>query len=60
MAELTGKMTVKELVKVLLIKHNLFIKDLSTKTNGKQFVRLAIRDTADNNKLIASLKQELL
>lgn len=59
MAELTGSLTAKNLTKLLLIKHNLFIKDLSAKLNGEQYIRLAIRDTADNDKLIAALKQEL-
>lgn len=59
MAELTGTMTARELTKILLIRHNLFIKDLSGKMNGGQYVRLAVRDTVDNNKLLAALKQEL-
>ncbi len=59
MAELTGGMTARELTKVLLIKHSLFIKDLSAKMKGGQYVRLAVRDTADNDKLISALKQEL-
>lgn len=59
MAELVNGMSTRELTKVLLLKYNLFIKDLSAKMNGKQYVRLAVRDTADNDKLIAALKQEL-
>ncbi len=59
MAELVNGQSTRELTKALLVKHNLFIKDLSAKMNGGQFVRLAVRDTADNNKLIAALKQEL-
>lgn len=59
MLELTGGKTARELTKVLLIKHSLFIKDLSAKMNGGQYIRLAVRDTKDNNKLLAALKQEL-
>ena len=59
MAELTGEVTATALTKLLLIKHNLFIKDLTAKIKGGQYVRLAVRDTEDNNKLIAALKQEL-
>ncbi len=58
-AELTGSKTARELTKVLLIKHNLFIKDLSAKLKGGQYIRLAVRDTVDNDKLLAALKQEL-
>ena len=59
MVELVNGQSTRELTKVLLVKHNLFIKDLSAKMNGGQFLRLAVRDTADNNKLIKALKQEL-
>lgn len=59
MLELTGGKTARELTKVLLIKHSLFIKDLSAKMNGGQYIRLAVRDTKDNDKLLAALKQEL-
>jgi len=58
MVELTGKMTARELTKVLLIRHNLFIKDLTAKMGG-QFLRLAVRDTTDNNKLLTALRREL-
>ena len=59
MVELTGDKSTRELTKVLLIKHSLFIKDLSPKMNGSRYIRLAVRDTKDNNKLLAALKQEL-
>ena len=59
MAELTNGMNSKELTQKLLAKHNLLIKDLSEKTGGKQFVRLAIRNMNDNEKLIAALKEEM-
>ena len=58
MLELTGKTTSAELTKKLLLNHNLFIKDLSSKTDG-EFIRIAIRNKQDNNKLIAALKAEL-
>ncbi len=59
MAELTGNTTVRELTKVLLLKHNIFIKDLSKKMGGGQYVRLAVRNTEDDDRLLAALKQEL-
>ncbi len=56
-AELSNSITAKELTKNLLIGHNIFIKDLSAKIkNGKQYVRIAVRNTEDNNRLIAALK----
>lgn len=57
MVELVGDITARELTKQLLIKYNLFIKDLSPKMGGKQFLRLAVRDTKDNDKLIDALKR---
>jgi len=57
--QLTGGITARGLTRQLLLRHNLFIKDLSPKLKGGQYVRLAIRDTKDNDKLIAALKQEL-
>lgn len=61
MAEITNGMTSKELTKVLLLKYNLFIKDLSGKVNmdGRQFIRLAVRNEEDNSKLVAALKEVL-
>ena len=59
MVEITGKITAKELTKKLLINHDLFIKDLSSKTGGKEFIRLAIRNQEDNNLLIDALKTEM-
>ena len=59
MLELTGGITSAELTKKLMLNHNLFIKDLSGKTGG-EFIRIAIRNKTDNNKLLAALKAELL
>lgn len=58
MLELTGGITSAELTKKLMLNHNLFIKDLSSKTGG-EFIRIAIRNKQDNNKLLAALKAEL-
>lgn len=58
MIELTGKMSAYDLTKKLLLNHDLFVKDLSSKTNG-EYLRVAIRNKQDNNKLIAALKAEL-
>ena len=61
MIELTGGISSKELTKRLLLGHNLFIKDLSgkIKKDNRQFIRVAVRNTEDNDKLVEALKQEL-
>lgn len=59
MTELEEGINPKELLKRLLIKHNILIKELTTKTNGRNYLRLAVRNTEDNDKLINALKQEL-
>ena len=59
MVELEEEVSPKELLKKLLIKHNLLIKELTTKTNGRNYLRLAVRDKGDNDILIAALKEEL-
>ena len=59
MVELEKETSPKELLKTLLIKHNLLIKELTTKTNGRNYLRLAVRNTEDNNLLIKAMKEEL-
>ena len=56
MIEIISGLSAKELTKRLLVNHNIFIKDLTKKTNGKNYIRIAIRDTEDNNKLIKALQ----
>lgn len=53
MAELTDGTTARELTKKLLAEH-LLIKDLSRKTGG-EYIRIAVRDAKDNQKLINAL-----
>lgn len=59
MVELDESISPKELLKTLLIKYELLIKELTTKTNGRNYLRLAVRNTEDNNALIEALKKEL-
>ena len=59
MVELADDISPKALLKRLLIKHNLLIKELTTKTNGRNYLRLAVRNTDDNNVLIRALRTEL-
>lgn len=53
-----GCFTSRELAIRLLKDHEILIKDCSDKDafNGKQYIRLAIRNTNDNNRLINALK----
>ncbi|SDK24161.1 Histidinol-phosphate/aromatic aminotransferase or cobyric acid decarboxylase [Sarcina sp. DSM 11001] len=59
MVELEKGISPKELLKCLLIKYDLLIKELTTKTNGRNYLRLAVRDKKDNDVLIAAMKAEL-
>ena len=58
MVELEDGINPKELLKTLLIKHNLLIKELTTKTNGRNYLRLAVRNTEDNDVLVSAMKAE--
>lgn len=59
MVELEKEISPKELLKTLLIKYNLLIKELTTKTNGRNYLRLAVRNTEENDLLVAAMKEEL-
>lgn len=60
MIELLGQTSSKELCKIMLLKHDIIIKDLSSKVDGKQYIRIAIRNTEDNDRLITALRSEKL
>lgn len=61
MVEVMNGMTSRELTKRLLLGHHIFIKDLSDKIqkDGRQFLRIAVRDAKDNGKLVKALQEEL-
>lgn len=59
MVELSGKISPKELLKRLLNKYGILIKELTTKTNGRNYLRLAVRDEIDNDRLLAALREEM-
>jgi histidinol-phosphate/aromatic aminotransferase/cobyric acid decarboxylase-like protein/choline kinase len=59
MVELADDISPKELLKTLLIKYEILIKELTTKTNGRNYLRLAVRNTEDHDKLLGALKTEL-
>jgi histidinol-phosphate/aromatic aminotransferase/cobyric acid decarboxylase-like protein/GTP:adenosylcobinamide-phosphate guanylyltransferase len=59
LCEVLNKFTSTELMRILLIKHSIFIKDCSTKVgfNGKNYIRIAVRGKTDNEKLFNELKE---
>lgn len=58
MAEVLN-MTSRELTKRLLSEYGILIKDLSAKTHGRNYIRLAIRTETDNSYLINALSNIL-
>ncbi len=49
----------KTLLKKLLINHDILIKDLANKTKLAGYLRIAIRNTKDNDALIKAIKDEM-
>lgn len=60
LCEVTGKYTATQLTKKLLFNNDVFIKDLTGKIGfeNKEFIRIAVRDSKDNDCLIELLKQQ--
>lgn len=59
MIEITNGMTSEQFTKVMLLKYNCFVKDLSKKTNGRQYIRLAVRNLEEDDKLIEAISKEI-
>ena len=59
MVELDDDISPKTFLKRLLIRHNLLIKELTTKTNGRNYLRLAVRNREDNDTLLEAMREEL-
>lgn len=55
LCEVLAPHTPRELAIYLLKQHNILIKDCTTKCHAP-YIRLAVRDTEDNNRLIEALK----
>lgn len=57
--EITGRISAKELTKILLLEYNILIKDLSNKIlkEEKQFIRIAVRNSRENEILVNALKK---
>ena len=58
LCEVTGKYTATELTHLLLRRYNILVKDCGTKSAfaGKQYIRIAIRNRADNAFFVEALK----
>ena len=59
MVELTGGTTAEEMTRKLLIRHNIFVKDLTRKMNGGNYLRFAIRTTEENDRLLGAIREML-
>ena len=56
MIELEEYKSAKELLKILLCKHDILIKELIGKTDGRNLLRLAVRSTEENNILLEAMR----
>lgn len=61
MVEVNTGMTAKNLNRRLILDYNILIKDLIAKINkdGRQYVRLAVKTTTENDKIIEALEKVL-
>lgn len=59
MIKLTGGLTAEQLTEKLLDGYNILIKDLSAKISRGQYVRVAIRNSEDNDKLVVAFGEIL-
>ena len=59
LCEVTSKYTATKLTQLLLQRYNILIKDCGTKSafTDKQYIRIAIRDRADNSYFVEALKE---
>ena len=59
MVEVEQGISTDDLLKILLVKHNILIKELSSKTNGRNYLRIAVRTAEDNDIFVAAMKEVL-
>ena len=59
LCQVTSQFTSRQLTELLLKEYNILIKDCDTKTGleGKNYIRIAIRDEQDNDALVEALKE---
>lgn len=56
MVELLGGLSARAITRDLLVNRCILVKDLSPKLGGQQYLRLAVRDTRDNDRLLEALR----
>lgn len=61
MAEITNGMTAAEVTRTLIVRHGILIKNLFAKVNrnGGQYIRLAVRNTEENDRIVRALEEVL-
>lgn len=61
MAEVVNGLTATELTRLLIVRHNILIKNLIAKVDvdGRQYIRLAIRGEDDNDRLVRAISEVL-
>lgn len=57
MVELLNGQSSRAITRQLLIESGIFVKDLSGKLGGKQYLRIAVRNAEDNDMLVSALKR---
>ena len=57
MVELVDGLSSKAITRELLTEKGIFVKDLAGKLGGKQYLRIAVRNSEDNDMLISALEQ---
>lgn len=56
MVELLGGLSARAITRELLVNRCILVEDLSPKLGGQQYLRLAVRDTRDNDRLLEALR----
>lgn len=56
MVELLGGLSARAITRDLLVNRCILVEDLSPKLGGQQYLRLAVRDTRDNDRLLEALR----
>lgn len=56
MVELLGGLSARAITRELLVNRCILVKDLSPKLGGQQYLRLSVRDTRDNDRLLEALR----
>ena len=57
MIELLDGLNIADITKTLLAKDSILVKDLSPKLDGRQYMRIAIRNSEDNDRLVKALEK---